>query len=672
MWFSIFFHWQWKTNALQSLLSALDNVQQKLLIEDSSNPNPQQAVSHTATAAGKPAFSKSTNAMSTRPSIKETIAAQKKAKAAGWNLPERPSSAEPSTSPKKATVQPSAGRSGTATAPAARNVSNASVGTLSSAPVRPRRRADVVRPATADPYSTRKPTRTETPPRSPAVSPVKRVKTPAPPASSAKLAPRKVDSPASGKANSPKKSGIAQGINHFDFHNVTVQPEPSPTKAAEDFTMVLPNFKASKSDDPNISPEFVNEDPFMPGGSNEMSISASPKEIFGLTGPTSPNHRRGGIPRLSPMKLAGEFGRLSIDEKAQRTSMSPRAIGSRKEALPPKSSAAQDQKPLQVYEDPVRLPDNGSPHPPPLTHVPRALEELPVNEPSKQRGVFDHQLLAEVPKYLDYHQNWLAMESQERQLASTSENTENPALARKILNSGIDRVRARTLDVHGFRKLQALIRSSGDSIWEGGYKFDELLLPLLDYLESPNDEPTPRSAKAQDLKTQVLVTVRSLLQHQPDNFSGYYPRAISAVLATRKQYTSTSHIVCGLEDTAEGIIEKCNPVKCIDAVLDLLETERSEGAETMGLDVLAGLLRRGQEKGCKLQLSSQQEERLGRMGARYLVDTNPDIRRAVIKFVLELRDSIDQERFWGLVAGGRDDHKSLITYYLARKRTTVQ
>lgn len=128
--------------------------------------------------------------------------------------------------------------------------------------------------------------------------------------------------------------------------------------------MVLPNFKASKSDDPNISPEFVNEDPFMPGGSNEMSISASPKEIFGLTGPTSPNHRRGGIPRLSPMKLAGEFGRLSIDEKAQRTSMSPRAIGSRKEALPPKSSAAQDQKPLQVYEDPVRLPDNGSPHPP--------------------------------------------------------------------------------------------------------------------------------------------------------------------------------------------------------------------------------------------------------------------------------------------------------------------
>ena len=199
------------------------------------------------------------------------------------------------------------------------------------------------------------------------------------------------------------------------------------------------------------------------------------------------------------------------------------------------------------------------------------------------------------------------MESQERQLASTSENSENPALARKILNSGIDRVRARTLDVHGFRKLQTLIRSSGDSIWEGGYKFDELLLPLLDYLESPNDEPTPRSAKAQDLKTQVLVTVRSLLQHQPDNFSGYYPRAISAVLATRKQYTSTSHIVCGLEDTAEGIIEKCNPVKCIDAVLDLLETERSEGAETMGLYVSSRLTAPRSRK--RMQIAVEQSAR---------------------------------------------------------------
>ena len=652
-------------------MSSLDNVQQKLLIEDPANPNPQKAGA--ATAGGKPAFSKSTNAISTRPSIKETIAAQKKAKAAGWNLPERPSSAEPFTSPKKSTVQPVVGRPGTAIAPAARNVSNTSIGTLSSAPVRPRRRADVARPATADPYSNRKLTRIETPPRSPAVSPVKRVKTPAPPASNAKLVARKVDSPASSKANSPKKNGPLQGTGHSDNKHAVVEPEPSPTRAAENFTMVIPNLQSSKSNDLNSLPEPVSaRDPFLSGALHQVPESANSKRTHGPNGMGSPNHRGGGFPRLTPTKLTGGFGDLSLnDDKSQRVSMSPRAIGSRKEALTPKISSTQDPRPLQVYEDPVRSPHVGSPYPPPLTHT-TALEELPVNERTKQRGVFDHQLLAEEPQSPGYHQKWLAMEARERQRASISENLDNPLLARKILNSGIDRVKARTLDVHGLRKLQTLIRSSRDSIWEDGYKFDELVLPLLEYLEIPNDESAPRSGKAQDLKTQVLVTVRLLLQHQPKYFSEYHPRAITAVLATRKQYSSTSHIVCGLEETAESIVHQCDPGKCIDSVLDLLETERSEGAEIMGLYILAGLLHRGQGKSSTLQLSSEQEERLGRMGARCLSDTNPDIRRAVIEFVLELHDAVDQDRFWSLVAAGRDDHRSLITYYLARKKAIVQ
>lgn len=342
-----------------------------------------------------------------------------------------------------------------------------------------------------------------------------------------------------------------------------------------------------------------------------------------------------------------------------------------------KTSYFQEQRPLQVYEDPVLDPSDGKLSLPPLVHTPGALEELPVNEPAKQhRQVFDHQLLAEEPASPEYHQKWLAIEAAERQRISNSENTDNPRLARKILDSGIVRVQSRSLDVHGFRKLQALIRTSGESIWEGGYKFDELILPLLEHLETPNDESTPRTGKAQDLKTQVLVTVRVLLQHQPKYSFTYHPRALTAVLAARKHYSSTSHIVCGLEETAESIVHQCDPSPCIDSVLDLLETERPEGAETntilMGLYVLAGLLHRGQEKGTRLHLSEEQEERLGWMGARCLSDTNPDIRRAVIEFVLELYDTVDQKRFWGLVTGAKEDHRSLITYYLARKRAVMQ
>lgn len=286
------------------------------------------------------------------------------------------------------------------------------------------------------------------------------------------------------------------------------------------------------------------------------------------------------------------------------------------------------------------------------------------------------QLLAEEPHSPEYHQKWLAIEASERRRISASENIENPRRARKILDSGIERVRAGSLDVHGFRKLQTLIRTSGDSIWEGGYKFDELLVPLLEYLEAPMDESHPRSAKVQDLKTQDLVTIRLLLQHQPKYFAGYHPRAITAVLTARKHYNSTSHIVCGLEETVESIVHQCDPVPCIESVMDLLEDQRTNGSETsaicMGLYVLAGLLHRGQEKGNSLQLSEQLELILGETGSRFLVDTNPDVRRAVIEFVLELHDSVRPDRFWGLISGEREDHRSLITYYLARRRAIAQ
>lgn len=676
-------------NAFFSIMSNLDKKQQDLLIEHPSNPIPHKvSATHTTAAGAKPGFSHSTTSVPARPSIKETIAAQKKAKLAGKHLPERPGSAEPLGSPKKSVIQPSLGRPATAMSAASRNVSTTSVGTLSSAPVRPRRRADVARPATADPYSTRKAARTETPPRSPAVSPVKRPKTPANSASTVKLRPTKIGSPASTssvRVDTSKKTGLV---------NLKTQPQYSPTKAAEDFTMVMPNMNGARPNASDLMPSIQSpikvkstsssdipraEDPFMPADFENTRSSPSPRMYLGQNGSAlSVNGHGGAKSNTSPTRLANELDQFSmIGSNSQRISMSPRAIGSRKENLTLRTSYFQEQRPLQVYEDPVLDNSNRTLSPPPLANTPGALEELPVNEPAKQhRQVFNHQLLAEEPAGPEYHQKWLAVEAAEGRRISNSENIDNPRLARKILDSGIVRVQSRSLDVHGFRKLQVLIRTSGESIWEGGYKFDELVLPLLEYLETPNDESTLRRGKAQDLKTQVLVTIRVLLQYQPKYFFTYHPRALSAVLAARKHYSSTSHIVCGLEETAESIVHQCDPSPCIDSVLDLLETEHAEGAETnivfMGLYVLAGLLHRGQEKGNPLHLNEEQEGRLGRMGARCLSDTNSDIRRAVIEFVLELYDTVDQERFWGLVMGAKEDHRSLITYYLARKRAAMQ
>ena len=671
-------------------MSTLDKKQQDLLIEDPSNPNPHK-IPAPHTAGAKPGFSHSTNSIPSRPSIKETIAAQKKAKLAGKHLPERPGSAEPFGSPKKSVLQPSLGRPATAMSAASRNVSTTSIGTLSSAPVRPRRRPDAARPATADPYSTRKIARMETPPRSPAVSPVKRPKTPANAASTIKLGPTKISSSAS---TSSIKANLSKNVDHAI---PKVQPQQSPTKAAEDFTLVMPDLNGAnpKANEfisslqapveivSTFSPDIRRtEDQFMPTEFDKAQSPSNPRKYLNHNDSALLTNGRGGDkfptspPR--PTNSAKDFDQSLVNgTSSQRISMSPRAVGSRKENLTMKTSYFQEQRPLQVYEDPVLDPSNGISSPPPLVHTPGALEELPVNEPGKHhRHVFDHQLLAEEPASPDYHQKWLAVEAAERRRTSNSENIDNPRLARKILDSGIVRVQSRNLDVHGFRKLQALIRASGESIWEGGYKFDELVSPLLECLETPNDESTPRAGKAQDLKTQVLVTIRILLQHQPKFFYTYYPRALTAVLAARKYHTSTSHIVCGLEETAECIVHQCDPSPCIDSVLDLLETERTEGGETntmfMGLYVLAGLLHRGQEKGSTFDMSEEQQERLGRMGSRCLSDMNPDIRRAVIEFVLELYYTVDQDRFWSLVTGGKEDHRSLITYYLARKRALIQ
>lgn len=663
-------------------MAALNEKQQELLIEDSANPNPEKRAPNSAAAGSKSAFSQSTGAVPARPSIKETIASQKKAKEAARKI-ERPSSAESIASPNKSTFHSTTVRPGTAMSSASRNVSSHTVGTLSSAPVRPRRRADVARPATADPYASRKTTRTETPPRSPAISKAKTpAKTPAVLTGASRSAPKKSGSPATspGKANSPKRT------NQIDADEVEAQLETSPTRAAEDFTMVIPNMKIAQPVDRSY---FDNAPAFIPSHhpfSEKTPLESTFSELTSVgqdidSGPVSPAKLAndfgqislsGGGPQLgSPIKIQ-DAGRVSLQQEIhQRMSPSPRAIVGRKEALTPRKNSVQNLQSLKVYEDPEVDRDGFKNQPSPADHTPRALEELPVNEPLNQ-----HRLLAEESRNPAYHQKWLSLEAEQRRRISVSENVDNPLLAQRILASGIVRIRARQLDAHGFRKLQGLIRTAGDSIWEEGYRFDELLTSLLDNLEAPNEDTNSRSSRQQDLRTQVLVTVRLLLKHQPGLFSASHPRAICAILAARRYHQSTSHIVCGLEETAESIVELCDPLPCIDSVLDYLVVERADNGDadtiSMCLYVLAGLLHRCQESKQRIPLSEEQERRLGRVGSGCLADTDPDIRRAVVEFVLELHDAVPQEdTFWRLVAGARDDHRSLITYYLVRKRSLV-
>lgn len=310
------------------------------------------------------------------------------------------------------------------------------------------------------------------------------------------------------------------------------------------------------------------------------------------------------------------------------------------------SAEARPEETLKVYEDPLPKPEMITS--PELLPAPKVLEELPVNKTKT---------------------NYLESEGKP---VNTPGKTINVVSGRRLLDSGIVRVRARTLDIHGFRKLQGLIRNQ-DDIWGNGTKFEELLLPLLETLEEPNDESKP--AKALDLKTQVLATVQLMLKHQPKFFSTFHPRALCAILIARKQFQSTSHIVYGLGETSKLIAKSCEPEDCIDAVLDLLETETTEIRESstlfMGMSVLESLLYRYAAPGKSNQLTSEQESRMGKLATRCLAANSPDIRRAVLQYTLQLNDCMsDEPHFWKLMGPACDDYRDLITYYIAKRAET--
>lgn len=371
---------------------------------------------------------------------------------------------------------------------------------------------------------------------------------------------------------------------------------------------------------------------------------------------------------------------------------------------------------LRVYEDPSGEGLDTTICPPSTRPSAKfnVLEELPINEPAAYQPPHIGPLLAEETDKSGYHKDWKEQVKVEGR--SIGDKNDNPYLMRRILASGITRLRAGTLDVHGFRRLQGLIRDRGD-VWEEGVKFDELLELLLETLESPNrNDSIAPNARAQDqLKAQVLMTIRLLLRKDVKYFSKYYPRALTALISARTHHVSTSHIVSGLEEVSEMIVEKCEPIQCIEAVLDLLETDILRTYQTiyMALYALAGLLQRiypnnrsashltvpnsipspsepepehhdqrqrqpspssasrtrrvRSTSPSKSRISHSQKVRLGKTAAHFLSDTNPEIRRAGVEFTLKLYDAVGEEGgFWNLL-DTNSDQRNLITYYLLRR-----
>jgi CLIP-associating protein 1/2 len=703
-------------------MSTLDNKSKSLLEKDSSNPNATTA----SPARPQPGFSSSVSAAATRQTLKDTIAAEKKRLAEAKNMPPRPESAQSTFTDTKAT-RPSArpptsqGNYSVRTVPTGTHLSS-----LSSAPMRPGskpRRPEISRPATADPYADRRPlgaashSKTISPDTSPAKPNPRMAATPgaksparpksragAAPVSSTNRKPKRLDISAlrAGEARSAtthlrsNSDDIvrSQPLTDDDFARAVPLedlPVENPVEIPTDIPTDVVAENAFNPYPDAIVDDISQEEPVISNGDISMLREKQSTPLRDASTGTviqKPLLKRQDLPTDSENMKTASFMRLSPQHRHSPFKDEEKNVAAPSPTLSRSTPREEENLAnLRVYEDPepavaaersLTVDSTRSPRPQ-SANAKSVLEELPVNEP-KQVAYRDNKSLS-IPERVNTnmivpsggsensHIRWGKVESLEKR-RSISPRSKDPAKAREMMEKGVMRIRTRSLDAHGYRKLQVLIRFH-DAIFNDEGKYDEMLLALLEALESSNDEKRSASSRSMDVKTQILVTIRLMFTSNRTFFAAYYPRVVTALLNARKQYELTNHIVSGLEETAEDVVAACQPPDVIDAVLDLIETENHdvEGyrAITMGIYVLSGLLKRLNSH--HVTLSQSESERLGKFANQSLAQPQPDIRRAITEFCVELYEMVNKdETFWRMINSPMGDHRNLLTYYIAKKK----
>ncbi|EEQ28864.1 suppressor of tub2 mutation [Microsporum canis] len=431
-------------------------------------------------------------------------------------------------------------------------------------------------------------------------------------------------------------------------------------------------------DMPKVQPE-PHKDAVVIGGQitppRQRQLSTTPRSKI----PTSPTFRQHSreITLSSPLRTPPRSHiRPSEPEISTIVKLSP----------PSTSADSNGTTALKVYEDPqspISKTTTSSPTTPQtnrLVSITKPLEILPLKEPSSTNRKYNQDTQSIAP--LSYsppapasnensHRRWKKVEISERR-RSLSPHSKDPNRAQDMIDRGLMRIRTSSLDVHGYRKFQGLIRYH-ETIINDEAKYSQILLALFDALESPDGDKVSSTSRSFDLKTQILFTIRLMLSQNREHFSKFYSRAMISIIKTRKHYDITNHIVSGLEETSEDIVRACNPQEVVDAILDLLETEEkspeSSRMVSMGTYVLCGLLHRLNDK--KLYFSDPELERLGKFASENLRNPQPDVRRAVMDFCLELHEMAKpEEKFWSIVNSPGEDVRPLLTYYIMRKPKT--
>ncbi|WXC66479.1 suppressor of tub2 mutation [Fusarium graminearum] len=645
----------WPAKA-DAIMADLDGTAQKLLNKDPSNPNSAKA----AESVARPGLglSKSTMGTSKPSSIREAMMAQRKANAAK-NLPARPGSAMAQLSPEKITTTTSSASSKSSGAR-----SRPETGGMSGAPMRPSRKRPemAARPATAGPYSVR-----DMDPGSPESV---RSKTPKPRETTPK---RTVPRTRPGHASHASESSLASPSSVRTGQKSAASPRASPTKlkqsqstmlsmsspsrADEDFTMLVPsmaNFRTSQRPAPPPQ-RAASVPPEAPEELSTLVTEIAPQNIpQAAAEPTSqptlePELEPQPEPEATPTPVVDPVAE-AVDQTMDETVKPEEPVHIIPEPVieptpEPSASMQADQAPaasaptLQVYEDPFTDEQTNSK---PTFNLP-VLEDKPVN--------------ADTASLPSVHAQ-----------SPVTQNIEAPDRAKqslRLLESGIKRIKAKTLDVHGFRKLQSLLRDSKGIFADD--KFEALLIGLFQYLEDPLSGTSPE--KAQDIKAQILATIRLLLKKERDNFQPHVSRGLESLLETRSAYDIRAHIVSGVEVLADELVtigDGSEIVVVLTRRLQNVDSSTTEGSRILstGMHVLRTML----DKRPNFMPTGTELGQLAALAGRCLASTDSGVRMDAVQLCVALHSRVGEQTFWDALKDVQDDPKSLITYYIVKRQ----
>ncbi|KAI1110880.1 clasp N terminal-domain-containing protein [Nemania sp. NC0429] len=637
----------------ETIMNGLESTAQKLLQKDPNNPNSPKRTEPVA----RPGLGLSKSTMSSsKPSLRETVMAQKKALATK-NLPARPGSAMATISQVRNAPPASAASSSTHTATRTRPESSMkSHGGMSVAPMRPARRRPemAARPATAGPYSVR----THDGPSTERTSPES--------TKSKAITPKTI-------SGSPRRTAPRTRPGHVATASESSAFAPTPSKAPESKPVASPRTSPAKAQTtlghfPSSSPSRDENLTFLtmqPIESLEENVQPASPQIVVLPEEASPQvieappQSIASPPRVHQIEapsqsIVSPLRAHHTEAPSQSIASPPRAHPSPKpepqqdeNALPIRTPEATPSEPLQVYEDPF-VEDQATPQPPqPSLDKPTdrpALEDIPVNEDVAKLS----QVLTEI----------------ENTVPVPPYSPDKTRQHSRLFDSGIARVKGQTLDVHGFRKLQSLIRE--EQLPFGDDKFNTLLIGLFEYLESSLDGLTAQ--KVQDVKAQVLATIKLLLKLHNDSFQPHISRGLEALLRTRSCYDARTHIVAGLELLADELV-------CIGDADEITVTmTRSLGqmdldtagyrGMSMGLHVLKQLI----ESRPSFVPTDAEVAGLAGLANRCLESKESAVRMDAVQLCVALHARLGDAKFWESMKAVRDDPKSLITYYVVKRQ----